>query len=86
MSVRFLRPSYFIWIFIPAGLWLAYITYGMPHMIWSYSWRDDGQGFDPFAARYYTRCTYVGPYGNQTVFPQNGHCPFLHFEKQAVQH
>ncbi len=81
MSVPFIRPGYFIWIFIPAGLWLAYTIFGMPHMIWSYSWRDDGQGYDPHATRYYTRCTYIGSYGPITIWPHDGKCPFLRFKK-----
>lgn len=86
MHVRFLRLHYFLWVLVPVGLWFVYITYGLPHMLWSYSWRDDGQGHDPMAERYYTRCTYVGPYGNQTILPRNGKCPFLRFEKKAGSH
>lgn len=85
MSVRFLRLSYFLWVLVPAGLWLVYTSYGLPHIIWSYSWLDEGQGYDPFATRYYTRCTYAGPYGNRTILPSNGQCPLIRFEKQAIE-
>ncbi|OXT01628.1 hypothetical protein B7H23_01260 [Notoacmeibacter marinus] len=81
MKVRLIRPAYFIWVLLPIALYGAFLTFGLPHMIWSYSWRDEGQGYDPFAARHYTSCTYAGPYG---VFkrPANaGKCPWLIFRK-----
>ncbi len=81
--VRFLRVSYFIWILILLGLWLFTVTAGLPHFRWSYDWRDDGQGYDPHAERHYTRCTYLGPYGQFTLHPMNGHCAFIRFQKKA---
>ena len=85
MTVRFLRLSYFIWLIVPVTILLLYLIFGMPHMIWSYSWIDEGQGYDPFATRHYTRCTYVGPYGNFTEHPNNGKCGWVRFRKQREQ-
>ena len=82
MKARLIRGAYFIWIVVPFALWLVYTSYGLPHMIWSYSWINEGQGYDPFAERYYTRCTYVGSYGNKTISPENGKCPFIRFVKK----
>ncbi len=85
MTVHFLRLSYFMWLIVPAAILLIYLIFGLPHMIWSYSWIDKGQGYDPFATRYYTRCTYVGPYGNFTAHPNNGKCSWVRFRKKREQ-
>jgi len=82
MKIRLFRIIYFIWIIIPAGLYLTYLILGLPHVIWSYSWLDQGQGHDPFAYRYYTRCTFVGSYGVFTTHPTNGKCPWFQFFKE----
>ncbi len=82
MTVRFLRPSYAAWLIVPIILFGIYVTVGTPHVRWSYSWRDDGQGFDPFAKRFYLRCTYLGPEGHFTLnHPPRGDCPLLRFAK-----
>jgi len=73
--------SYFIWIIVPVIFYAAYLAFGLPHMIWNYEWRDDGQGYDPFASRRYTRCTYLGPYGEFTIYPKNSKCELLRFFK-----
>lgn len=79
MKIRLLRPIYFIWTVIPVILLLTYLSLGLPHMIWSYSWFDEGQGYDPFAHRTYTRCTFIGPYGAFTTHPNNGRCEWFRF-------
>lgn len=72
---------YFIWIIIPASLYLTYLIIGLPHFIWSYSWQDNGT-YDPFAERFYTRCTFIGPYGEFTIHhPDNGKCGWIVFRK-----
>ena len=83
-KIRFIRASYFIWLIVPVLLYAVYLHVGLPHMIWSYSWRDDGQGFNPHADRYYQRCTYIGPYGAFTVFPVNGQRDWLLFQRKSA--
>ncbi len=55
MRQSFLRPNYFIWIIVPIAVYLTYLALGLPHFIWSYSFLDNGQRYDPFAERYYTQ-------------------------------
>jgi len=81
MKAQFLRPGYFVWIVIPLALYLTYLAIGLPHFIWSYDWRDNGR-YDPFAYRFYTRCTFIGPYGEFTKrFPNGGQCAWFKFYK-----
>ncbi len=80
MRVRFLRLNYALWLIVPVTIYLVTATYGLPHLRWSYSWRDDGQGFDPFAERFYLRCKYLGLNGASTVHhPTRGRCPLIRF-------
>ncbi len=80
MKTRFLRIGYFAWIIMPVALYLGYLAFGLPHFIWSYDWRDNGT-YDPFAKRHYTRCTFIGPYGDFTTYPIDGKCGWLVFRK-----
>ena len=73
--MRHLR--YFVWLVVPLGLWLGYKAYGLPHVIWSYTWLDQGQGYNPFAHRWYTKCIFIGPYGSVTTHPGNGRCGWV---------
>lgn len=80
--VRLVRPSYFLWVIVPAALYAGYATYGLPHVIWKYEWRDDGQGYAPFAPRYYTKCEFVGPYGVFVEhYPADGKCGWVQFHR-----
>ncbi|MCB2012813.1 MAG: hypothetical protein KDF64_19850 [Geminicoccaceae bacterium] len=79
MKPRLFRLSYFIWLIVPAGLYAAYLTYGLPHGRFSYVWIDQGHGLDPFADRYYTHCRYIGPYGSFDVYPRDGQCAWIRF-------
>ena len=84
MKPRLARPSYFIWVVVPLALYAGYLVFGLPHFIWSYQWRDNGQGYDPFAYRYYLRCDYIGPYGLMTdASPVGGKCAWFRFYKDA---
>ncbi len=77
--MRVLR--YLVWIIVPVAIYVAYLTMGLPHFIWSYSWRDNGT-YDPFVYRYYTSCTFIGPYGSFTVpHPRGGKCGWIIFRK-----
>lgn len=82
MKPRLIKISYFLWIIVPLALWLAYQSFGLPHMIWSYSWRDTGQGMDPFLQRTYTRCSFIGPYGEFDQRAVNGRCAWVRFIKK----
>ena len=56
---------YFIWVIIPVLLYLGYQAWGLPHIAFNYTYRDDGQGYRPFAPdRWYTSCTYIGYFGH----------------------
>jgi hypothetical protein len=70
-----------MWLVVPLALYGVYTVYGLPHPIWSYSWIDEGQGYDPHAHRHYTRCTFIGPYGEFTVHPRDGRCGWVRFYK-----
>ena len=72
---------YFAWAPVAAALFAAYLAYGLPHLIWAYRWLDQGQGYDPFAPRHYTSCTYVGPYGVFEMPAEAGDCAWLVFRK-----
>ena len=84
MKTRFLRVKYFIWVIVPLILYLSYLAFGLPHMIWSYEYRQVGQASvsNPFAGRYYTRCTYIGPYGSFSTSAKNGKCSLITFFKK----
>ncbi len=82
MTPRLIRASYFIWLIIPLTGYVLFQVYGLPHVIWSYDWRNDGQGYDPFAKRHYTRCTYIGAFGTFTDnAPSQGRCDWFQFYK-----
>lgn len=78
---RFFKLGYFAWVVVPVGLWFTYNTIGLPHGIWSYSWIDQGQGMDPFAYRTYTRCRFIGPYGQFDEPAEFGRCAWVKFFK-----
>ena len=80
-----LWPSLFVWTVVPMLLYGAYATHGLPHFIWSYVWRDEGQGYSPLVLRHYLSCTYVGPYGAFTEDAEGGRCGWVTFRK-APQH
>ena len=76
---RLIKISYFVWIIVPLALWVAYESFGLPHVIWSRSWIDQGQGMNPFAQRHYTRCLFIGPYGQFDQNAINGRCGLVRF-------
>ena len=77
MKPRFLRLSYFAWIIVPVGAWMALQAHGLPHLIWSYSYH--GGSYADFAGGRYVRCTFIGPYGAFTTHPTDGNCPWFLF-------
>lgn len=81
---RLIRPSFFLWIVVPALMFGTYQLYGLPHVIWSYEWRPTGpNSYANYSARHYTRCTYLGPYGAITEYPTDGTCGWLRFAHKA---
>jgi hypothetical protein len=80
-KVRFIRPSYFVWLVVPIIAWPLVAMVGLPHVIWSYDWREFEGG--AVSVRHYTRCTYVGPFGVVTIHPRDGACGLLHFARAS---
>jgi len=83
MKPRFFKLSYLLWIAVPAAIYGAYAVFGLPHMIWSYEFQ--GSFADDWSDRYYTRCTFVGPNGDFTTYPDDGRCPWFLFAKEPAQ-
>ncbi len=80
MRVRFLKPSYFVWLLLLGGAYGASQIVGLPHLRFFYDFQTAGNRYDPFAERFYTRCTYWGPNGKFTIhFPENGECALFRF-------
>lgn len=50
----------FLWLVVPLGAYVAYISYGTPHLIWSYEFRANDAPYDLTVPRHYISCTYVG--------------------------
>jgi len=61
MRPRLIRLSFFLWLAVPVLGYAAWSAFGLPHLIWSYQFLDNGNRYDPFAERYYTSCTFIGP-------------------------
>lgn len=72
----------FLWLVLPVIGYAAYASDGLPHMIYSYRFHNNGDPYDPFKERYYTSCTYVGPYGSITVPASYGKCPLVRFFRE----
>ncbi len=79
-SMKYL--SLFLWLIGAAALYGIYVTYGLPHGIWSYRFLDNGDQYNPLAERHYTSCTFVGPYGAFTVDAENGRCGWVRMFKE----
>jgi len=77
-----MKLRYFLWVIVPLMLYGVYVSFGLPHGIWSYSFIDEGQGNSPFAHRHYTRCHFIGPYGGFTVPAEAGKCGWVKFFKE----
>ncbi len=79
MKPRLLRLRYFLWVVVPMLAYAGYVHFGAPHIIWSYSWIDRGQAYADWSARHYTRCTFIGPFGEFDQVPINGRCSWITF-------
>lgn len=71
----------FFWLALPIVAYTAYYLYGLPHMIWSYRFFENGDPSNPMVKRHYTDCTFVGPYGVFTVTASGGRCGWVQFFK-----
>ena len=87
MRARLIKPSYLIWLLMLGGLYGASTIWGLPHLRATYDFQTTGSRYDPFADRYYTRCTYWGPNGSFTVrFPPHGHCAIIRLFTSQSKH
>ncbi|MEO0383206.1 MAG: hypothetical protein AAF234_06580 [Pseudomonadota bacterium] len=74
------RLRFFKWIIVPALAFAAYQLIGLVHVRWSYTWLDQGQGYSPYAARHYTRCSYWSPGDGFSIHrPAEGRCAWIIF-------
>jgi len=72
MKVRFLRASYFVWVFAWMGLVAVYQLIGLPHLLTGYELPG--------------RCSYIGMSGALNIyFPHNGRCPWILFRKSNAR-
>ena len=78
MKSRRWRAAYLLWIAGPMLAFGIYKVWGLPHVIWSYSFQGGKAGF---ASRVYTSCTFVGPYGAFTTPATEGSCGWIAFFK-----
>ena len=87
MKPRLLRKRYFVWLMVPAALIMLNLVCGLPHLCVAYSWLDHGQGYDPYADRYYTHCAFIGPFGRFDADATDGACPWVRFyQRQETPH
>ncbi|WP_299870534.1 hypothetical protein [uncultured Hoeflea sp.] len=49
----------------------------LPHVIFEYTFRDNGARWDLSVERHYETCTYVGPHGAFKVPAEFGKCPTI---------
>jgi hypothetical protein len=77
--VRFFRLSHFVWVPVVAALYLSILVVGLPHMLWTYDFRAPTRYSTDFDSRFYTRCSYAGPYGVVNGSPKNGRCAWIRF-------
>lgn len=83
MKPRPVRISFFVWIAVLAALYGAYAVYGLPHVAWSYSFHVAGNDRWSFADRWYTNCRFYGPFGQFTIYPDDGRCPWFVFRRSS---
>lgn len=48
-----------------------------PHVVSSYTFRDNGDPNNPRVPRHYLICTYLGPFGEFRVPAEFGECPWV---------
>ena len=79
--IRYL--SLFLWLGGATALYAVYATKGLPHVLWKYQFRANGDPYNPYADRYYTACTFLGPYGVFKRKAQYGRCGWVRLFKEG---
>lgn len=79
-SLKYL--SLLLWLVGAGALYGVYVTKGLPHVIWSYTFQDNGDRFNPYAKRHYLSCTFLGPFGAFRVPATNGRCGWVRFFRE----
>lgn len=79
MKSSFFYLGFVAWVPLAAVLYGGYLTYGLPHFLWAYEWRE-------FVAAAQTNrrnvtCTHLGPYGGFKVPAVAGQCAWVVFRK-----
>ncbi len=74
-SLKYL--SLFVWLLGAGALYGVYVSYGLPHVIWNYTFLDNGDRYNLFAERHYLSCSFIGPYGVFKMNAQNGRCDWV---------
>ena len=82
-SLKYL--SLFVWLIGAGALYGAYVGYGLPHAIWSYTFMDNGDRNNPFAKRYYLTCSFIGPYGVFKTYAEDGRCGWVRLFRETDQ-
>ncbi|MEL6919840.1 MAG: hypothetical protein AAFO77_02290 [Pseudomonadota bacterium] len=77
--------SLFIWVIGAIALFGLFMKAGLPHVIFGYTFLENGDRYNPFAPRYYTSCEFVGPYGGFKRPAQNGKCPWVRMFRDSSQ-
>lgn len=74
-----------LWIIVPAAIFAIWMLIGSPYFIISYSFLDNGRRHDPWAARHYTSCTFIGFRGQTVTVPaRGGNCGWVRFFRAGV--
>lgn len=82
-SLKYL--SLFLWIAGAGLVYGLYVSFGLPHVIWSYTFRDNGDPYNPYAERHYISCTFAGPNGVFKTPARNGRCGWVKFFRVTDQ-
>ncbi|CTQ58148.1 hypothetical protein [Roseibium album] len=75
--------SLFLWIAVPVAGYGLYAGKGLPHIIFAYTFDDNGARYDLSVERYYRTCTFIGPNGTFTVNANSGKCGWIKFFKKS---
>lgn len=68
----------------PVGaVWFTVTTWGTPHIVYRYTFHDNGDQYNPRAPRHYLTCTYWGHFGTIRVQAKAGRCPWVQFFTNA---